>query len=424
MGYKKNTPIDYVAVASTTPSSGGTYGYAWVFDDGGVGSGATVPHSWSTSGDHTATVTATDNLISTQGSISKVIHVDPDYEVITLAGLYGTGGRVDANGSSARLTGLYHLSVNNSNGDIYTGSLDDAPAPYYGHCVRKMDQLLNVSTIMIGSGEPTLMTGTPIDGATPSIARSGWPFAASYNNSTGDIYISDAPGSYTSIRRVSGGISTLFAGSYSANGTTDATGASASLFGTRNISFNGNGTVGYFVDMVSSTLRSITIPGAVVTTIAGSPGVTGYSDGTGSAAGFNNPRSTYFASDGNIYIADTNNNTIRMSTPAGAVTTIAGLHGNAGTSDGIGANARFNLPYNIIESTPGVFYVSDNGNNLIRRIDITGGIATVSTVVGTGLRGGTDGFGTSASVGSLGMCWYGGCVYFGNGTTIRKIIVP
>ena len=72
------------------------------------------------------------------------------------------------------------------------------------------------------------------------------------------------------------------------------------------------------------------------TTFAGKAGPSGSADGTGSAARFNNPSSVAVDSAGNVYVADYDNDTIRKITPAGVVTTLAGLAGSSGSADGTG----------------------------------------------------------------------------------------
>jgi len=75
--------------------------------------------------------------------------------------------------------------------------------------------------------------------------------------------------------------------------------------------------------------------------LAGTPTVSGSADGTGSAARFSHPYAVAVDGGGNVYVADTYNFTVRKITPAGVVTTLAGLAGNTGSIDGKGSGARF-----------------------------------------------------------------------------------
>jgi DNA-binding beta-propeller fold protein YncE len=87
-------------------------------------------------------------------------------------------------------------------------------------------------------------------------------------------------------------------------------------------------------------------------------------------------------SQGNVYVADTGNDTIRKITPVGTnwvVSTFVGLAGNEGSADGVGANAQFDYPTGVAVDNAGNVYVADQDNNAIRKIDPDG---TVTTLVG------------------------------------------
>jgi lambda family phage minor tail protein L len=95
-------------------------------------------------------------------------------------------------------------------------------------------------------------------------------------------------------------------------------------------------------------------------------------------ARFNDPRGIVTAPDGSIYVSDTGNHTIRKISPRGIVTTIAGKAGVTGTTDGEGSAARFNGPFALALDASGNLFVSDRGNNLLRKITPDGTVSTVA----------------------------------------------
>src|SRR5438309_510909 len=149
-------------------------------------------------------------------------------------------------------------------------------------------------------------------------------------------------------------------------GSADGTGNAASFNGPFGVSVGSAGNV-YVADTSNSTIRKIT-PAGVVSTLAGTAGGRGSDDGTGSVARFNFPAGVTVDSSGNVYVADSSNNTIRKITPAGVVTTLAGLAppGARDSADGVGSAARFNDPIGVTVDSAGKVYVADTGNNTIR----------------------------------------------------------
>jgi len=129
------------------------------------------------------------------------------------------------------------------------------------------------------------------------------------------------------------------------------------------------------------------VPGLAV--FAGVPSGQGTPDGIGAAARFNWPCGVAVDGTGNVFVSDTNSNTIRKITPMGVVTTLAGTAGSDGSADGTGAAARFNSPSGVAVDGAGNVFVADSNNNAIRKITPTG---VVTTLAGTaGSAGSADG---------------------------------
>ena len=185
---------------------------------------------------------------------------------------------------------------------------------------------------------------------------------------------------------------TTFAGSASQGGDTDAIGTSARFFFPRGIT--SDGAFLYVCDGGNNTIRKVEIATQNVTTFAGTAGTTGHTDAVGTSARFDYPSG--ITTDGySLYVTDMNNHTIRkISLATAEVTTLAGSAGNSGSSDGIGSAARFNGPQDV--TTDGInLYVSDSGNHSIRKIALSD--AEVSTVAGdVGNPGFVDAIGSSA----------------------------
>jgi len=185
----------------------------------------------------------------------------------------------------------------------------------------------------------------------------------------------------------------------------DGTGSAAQFNSPGGVAVDGTGSV-YVADTNNHTIRKIT-PDGVVTTLAGLAGVQGSADGTGSAAQFNSPGGVALDDAENVYVADTGNDTIRKITPAGMVTTLAGIPGSAGSADGTGSAAQFNSPGGVAVDDAGNVYVADKSNDTIRKITPAG---MVTTLVGTaGSSGSADGSGGAAQfnrpMGLAVDCW-------------------
>ena len=195
----------------------------------------------------------------------------------------------------------------------------------------------------------------------------------------------------TGVFPLTGAVSTL-AGLAGQFGLADGTGSGARFTYPQGVAVDSTGNV-YVADTSNSTIRKIT-PAAVVSTLAGAP-IAGEdsTDGPGSAARFYNPVGVAADSAGTVYVADTVNNAVRKITPVGVVSTLAG-QASAGSADGTGGAARFNLPAGVAVDSAGAVYVADIVNATIRKITPAG---EVSTLAGLAHQfGGTDGTGSDA----------------------------
>jgi sugar lactone lactonase YvrE len=277
---------------------------------------------------------------------------------------------------------------------------------------------------------------TPVNGQTFQI------FSGATTQTYATVSVTGAPGvvcaydSPSSILRVvsggsSGAVMTIVeAGSAYQRGDVDGTGTAARLYYPYGLSFDGSGTL-WFTDSLNFKVKKMTTSN-VVTTIAGS--TQGAVDGTGNAAKFGSTDHLAVDSSGNVFVCDRVNHAIRKVTPAGVVTTFAGLMGTAGSTDGTGTSARFNTPHGICIDSQDNLWVVEVGNNTVRKITPAGVVTTFAGTAGT--SGSTDGTGAAirfngpyaAAIDSSGNLYisdssaaYGGSGATNGGTTIRKI---
>jgi len=211
-------------------------------------------------------------------------------------------------------------------------------------------------------------------------------------DSAGNIYVADTNNS--TIRKITpAGVVSTLAGTAGVLGSVDGTGAAASFLYPNAVAVDASGNV-YVADTGNNTVRKITAAG-VVTTLAGTAGVTGANDGTGAAASFAGPAGLAVDSAGTVYVGDFYNGTVRAINAAGVVSTLAG-NANAfpGSVDGSGAAARFNGPQGLALDAAGNIIVVDTGNNTIRQVTPAGVVTTVAGAAG--FYGSTDGTGAAA----------------------------
>jgi sugar lactone lactonase YvrE len=272
-----------------------------------------------------------------------------------------------------------------------------------------------------------------IDGAT---GRFLWPEGVAID-ATGNHYVADS-GNHTIRKRAPDGKITTLAGLAGVSGSTDGVGSEARFSQPSDIAVDDGGNL-YVCD--NAGVRKIA-PGGVVTTLAPLPmgsgsfgglavdvnrfiyaagggrntvlkispagdvavfagtGAQGSADGPAALATFSYVSAVALDRNGNVYVADRDNFTIRRISPAGVVTTVAGTAGLSGAVDAVGTAARFAGPAGIALDPTGAIYITDAGdfrafNNTIRRIGIDGAVSTIAGKVGVATP--ADGAGVAAS---------------------------
>ena len=214
---------------------------------------------------------------------------------------------------------------------------------------------------------------------------------------SGNVYVADT-GNNTIRKITPNGVVSTLAGLAGHPGSKDGIGANARFRNPWGVAVDGAGNV-FVADMSNDTIRKIT-PAGMVSTLAGQAGMSGSLDGVGTSAQFNNPFAIAVDSADNIYVSDSANDTMRKITPSGVVSTLAGLPGYAGSTDGNGNDARFWNPQGLAVDDRGNIYVADTGNNTVRKITPMGVVTTLAGLAGT--SGTTDGIGKEARFNSPG----------------------
>jgi sugar lactone lactonase YvrE len=291
--------------------------------------------------------------------------ITPAGVTTTLAGLGNFIGAVNGTGAAASFNEPYGLAIDGS-GTIYVADWDN-------HLIRKVAAGGIVSTLAGHAG-----TAGSVD-ASGTAASFRFPSGVAVD-STGQVIVADT-GNNTIRLITTGGQVTTLAGTAGVTGSLDGTGAAASFNAPLGVAVDASGNV-YTTDTGNNTIRKIT-PAGVVTTLAGTAGVIGSADGQGGAASFSSPSAILLGVSGNLYVTDRESNTIRMITPTGLVSTFAGKAGVQGSADGTGPAAAFFGPNNLAMDADGNLYVADLWNSTIRRITPAGEVSTVVGVAGS-----------------------------------------
>ena len=410
-----STPYTFTTIAGTAGNTGGndgTNGSAQFFSPEGIAV------------DTNGNLYVVDN---NENTIRKVALVGTNWVVTTIAGTAGSAGSADGTNGAAQFNGPVGITVD-SLGQLYV-------ADYGYNTIRKVTPVGTnwvVSTIAGTAG-----SGGPADGTNGS---------AQFNNpsgitvdTNGNLYVADFYNS--TIRKVApvgtNWVVTTIAGMAQSYTSADGTNRVARFYGPSSITIDGLGNL-YVADTYNYTIRKLTPVGTnwVVTTIAGQVGNGDSSDGTNFAAHFNFSKGITADGAGNLYVADTYNNTVRKVAPVGTnwvVSTLAGVAGITGTNDGTGASALFSYPYGITVDGAGNLYVGDTLNGTIRKgqnvavlavPNLTIGLTAPNSVVVSWPNLGSYTLQSNADLTTTNWVNYGGAVTTSNGTNSVTISPP
>lgn len=363
-----NHTIRAISPSGEVTTLAGTAGSAGSADGSGAAARLNTPGGIAASAD--------GNLYVADSFNHVIRRITPAGEVTTLAGMALTSGSADGTATAARFNTPVGIAVDAA-GNVYVADTGN-------HVIRRITPEGDVTTLAGTAGSPGSADGNGVD------ARLNTPFGVAVD-AAGNVYVGDT-GNYTIRKITAAGTVTTLAGTAGNAGSVDGGAADARFHLPSDIATDGAGNV-FAADTGNNAIRRISQSGNVAT-LAGSTTIAGSDDGSGAAARFSTPVGVAADASGNLYVADMGNHAVRKVTPAGTVTTLAGMAGSTGSTDGNGMEARFNMPAGVAADAAGNLYITDAGNHTIRKVSPAG---TVTTLAGTaGSAGSADGSGTAA----------------------------
>jgi len=300
-------------------------------------------------------VDSAGNLYISDGT-SVVYKVTPSGIASIFAGTFNRGG-YSGDGfaaTSAELNGPKGLALDPA-GNLYI-------ADWLNGRIRKVSTNGIISTVA-GGGAPSANSG---NGGPATSAYLSFPWGIAVD-SAGNLYIVEF-GVISDVRKVAsdGTITTVAGGGYFTLGD-GGPATSAWLYGSEDVAVDGAGNL-YIADTLNNRIRKVS--NGIITTLAG--GGSGGDNGPATQAALSGPTGVAVDTSGNIYIADTKDQRVRLVTPGGTISTIAGdgIEGLSGDG-GAAASAMLNDPSKIAVTNGGLVYVADTDNGLVRLLTPT-----------------------------------------------------
>jgi len=304
--------------------------------------------------------------------------------ISTIAGGATSGSTGDGGAASSALLGAPQGVATDSAGNLYVADTANNKIRFLSAATGKISTIAGTGT-----------AGSAGDGAAATAAQLSAPRAVAVD-ATGNVYIADTGNN--KLREISaqtGFISTIAGTGFAGSSGDGALAGAAQLSAPAGVAVDAAANV-YIADSGNNRVRKITAQSGLIATLAGN-GTAGYSgDGAAAtAAELNAPAGVWADASGILYIADSQNNVVRAVSPStGVISTVAGTGSLGYAGDGAAATAaKLDTPSGVATDAAGNLYIADTGNNTIRMV----AAGVISTVAGTG----SSGFGGDAGASNI-----------------------